>query len=221
MEISLSRNAFVISCDQTRFNLFRNIFDYYHLPQPQLFDACRVRDGRVGCSLSHYCLYKLAWLANMDYLIVYEDDILPRNNALEHFEEAVKYIPSDWKFLKLEDVFFDKFKNKKIINDYWFTGINTGRGSGTGAYIIRRTALTEVIRLCESAQFNPNIPIDFIHQYIKGGFYILNNLMFLQHNLHKCASLHGDAMFRGEKLLVDYPDKSAFTIPQKFMKAAY
>jgi GR25 family glycosyltransferase involved in LPS biosynthesis len=221
MDISLSRNAFVISCNQTKLNLFRNIFDYYKLPQPHLFDACLAYDGRLGCLLSHYFLYKLAYMTNMDYLIVYEDDILPRNDALKHFEAAIKHVPDDWKFLKLEDVFFNKFKNKTIINEYWFTGTNAIKGSGTGAYIIRRNALMEMIRLCESYRFDPRVPIDLLHQYIKGGFYILNDLMFLQHNLHNQSTLHGKMMFKNNNLLVDYLDKSAFTIPQKFMKAAY
>lgn len=213
MEISLDKNAFVITGDEDRYNLFVKIFNKYNLPIPKRFNACRsyIDRGITGCTHSHYSIYKIAETYDLPYVIVFEDDAFPRENIVEYFKNAVDNAPEDWKFLKIEDVFFNKYIDKRPYNDYWFSGKMPIRGSGSAAYIVSANGYKKIINEIEKFQFNKKFPIDLIFQYTlmhkRDGYYISNVPMFLQHNLHNKKLIHPKSNFKNDsKIVLGDPD---------------
>lgn len=211
MEITLDKNAFVITCNEKRYEMFVKIFNYYNIPLPIKFWGCqakfnykvssirrlKVERGHCGCLFSHYSLYKIAQALDLPYLIVFEDDAFPRKNILEYFDKSIKNLPENWNFLKLEDTHFDEYVVKKFYNDYWFSGVNLRRGSGTGAYIIKKELYQIIIDIIEhdllinssenyiDCIIRVNIELDNEFNKNNGyGHYVSTNPMFLQHNFH-------------------------------------
>lgn len=208
MKISLCKNSYVISCDKDRYDLFLKIFNYYNIPQPILFDACisAYDKGVYGCLFSHYSLYKIAQTLNLPYLIVFEDDIFPRKDIIDYFNNAIKNVPDNWSFLKIEDVFFNRYENKKYYNEYWFSGKMCGRrGSASAAYIMNRNIYEIIINEIEKSTFGLKLPIDYIFQRSLmsiDGYYISTVPMFLQHNIHNKKVIHQKNNFKNGARIV-------------------
>lgn len=184
-------NAFVITIDDKRYEMFCDIFDFYGIPIPQKFEGVKCDNGVIGCSKSHYSVVKLAKERNLPYVMIYEDDAFPRNDCLEHFFYSMENVPKDWDFLKLEDIHIEQYDITCDVNDYWFRG-KVGGGSGTGCYIIRESGYDMFIRQYDNCGFH--YPSDLIlcdlmkNPFMK--FYIQKKLCFLQHNIHGCKTMH-------------------------------
>lgn len=58
-----------------------------------------IRDGALGCTLSHFQIYKDADERGFDKIAVFEDDVLFEQDFNERFEEYYKQLPDDWGFL--------------------------------------------------------------------------------------------------------------------------
>lgn len=199
-KIILGKNSFVITGDDKRYNFFVEIFNRYNIPIPKKFLSCKTNNDRgiLGCLLSHYTLYKIAQTFKLPYLIVFEDDVIPRNNIIDYFNEAIKNVPDDWQFLKLEDTYFEDYIDKKFYNDYWFSGKHRREGSGTAAYIIKDTLYDLVINAIELYNFNKEFPIDVILrrnlEKLLNGIYVPKNIMFLQHGFHSAETISKQKM---------------------------
>ncbi|MGM9863771.1 MAG: glycosyltransferase [Lepagella sp.] len=96
-------NSFVITDGGERLNRFRELFHVAGFdPMPEPWDACMLPDNPVlGCSVSHYSLVQHALAAKLPYLIVFEDDACPCDDAKMKLEHALDNRPEDCKFLTL------------------------------------------------------------------------------------------------------------------------
>lgn len=221
--ITLEKNAFVISMNDKRLEMFKKIFKHYNIPEPILFNAATSRDGTKGCLLSHWAIYKLAETLQLPYVIVFEDDAFPRKNIIEYFNNAIECVPDDWNFLKIEDLFYYKYVDIKNVNDYWMTARSMSGGSGSAAYIVKYTAYTILSKIIEKSEFDSRrFPIDFCfmqsHISNLGGYYISRKPMFLQHNLHHAGGIHEHRMFKESDIIFPPEDDKENFEPQIFIE---
>ena len=91
------QNSFVITAGGERLNQFRELFQAAGFdPMPSVWDACMLPDNPVlGCSVSHYSLVQHALAAELPYIIVFEEDAVPCDNAKLRLEEAIDKRPKD------------------------------------------------------------------------------------------------------------------------------
>lgn len=189
-------HSFVITCDEKRYKVFRAIFDYYKLPQPTKFNACKLDHPANGCLLSHYTLMKMAQTLDLPYITVFEDDLFPRKNIIEYLERALAVIPHKaWNLLKLEDTYWDEYKNFTNLNAYWRVGTPRIGGSGTGCYIASKAFYTRYIKLCEMFDLDGiKYPADAFLNCTDirklGKNFIIDKLCFLQHSMHRQPVIH-------------------------------
>lgn len=57
--------------------------------------------GAVGCSLSHRSLYEQIAANGWRHVVVFEDDVVPVENALVHLPDALRQLPDDWELCYL------------------------------------------------------------------------------------------------------------------------
>lgn len=91
------QNSFVITAGGERLNQFRELFQAAGFdPMPSIWDACMLPDNPVlGCSVSHYSLVQHALAAELPYIVVFEEDAVPCDNAKLRLEEAIDKRPKD------------------------------------------------------------------------------------------------------------------------------
>lgn len=58
-------------------------------------------NGAMGCKMSHYNIIKLAEKLDLEYVIIFEDDILLNNNAEEIYNEVKNIELEDWDIIYL------------------------------------------------------------------------------------------------------------------------
>lgn len=124
-----------------------------------------------GCSISHTHAIKHAKENNWPFILIFEDDVVPCINCLEHFKNALSQLPKDWEVLKFEDSYkklIPEFKNipADSINNYisydslkeWFrekfpkdqrVKLNEYIGIGAGAYIMNASIFDAIIEDCD------------------------------------------------------------------------
>jgi glycosyl transferase family 25 len=86
----------------------KSIFDNYRKEHYEL------SYGAVGCSLSHFNLWKKLELDNLDSIIIFEDDAYPSFNFIELQEIINNNVPNDWDII----LFGGIYNNYKNINNY-------------------------------------------------------------------------------------------------------
>lgn len=79
---------------------------------PKLGGNNSLTPGEKGCFLSHFALWKKCVDEKLEYVAIFEDDVL-LSSELQHFFEKIKDIPSSCFILKLES-FPMKVKIKKV-----------------------------------------------------------------------------------------------------------
>lgn len=57
--------------------------------------------GHVGCSMSHRAIYEATVSNGWDRVLILEDDVVPRVEAMEELAPALAELPSDWELLYL------------------------------------------------------------------------------------------------------------------------
>jgi len=86
----------------------KSIFDNYRKEHYEL------SYGAVGCSLSHFNLWKKLEIDNLDSIIIFEDDTFPSFNFIELQQIIENYAPNDWDIILFGGI-YNKYKN---INNY-------------------------------------------------------------------------------------------------------
>lgn len=104
------------------------------------FDAIKVKDGRVGCCMSHLRIIEMAKEKDLDYVVVLEDDIeftQPKkyNEMLRDFKEFMKSNNMEYDVLLFTANIPDKINGVKKITDLIYK-VNTSL-TATG-YIVRK-----------------------------------------------------------------------------------
>ncbi len=58
-----------------------------------------IKQGRIGCLLSHYMLWQTLWHLPYDEILILEDDAFLCENFQERFLEFKKQLPDDWQYV--------------------------------------------------------------------------------------------------------------------------
>lgn len=203
MNVQFGHNTFVISINAERLKAFRAVLRERGLEQPALYEGCYCKNGVLGCTLSHYSLIKLAKTLGLPYLIVLEDDAYPRKDCKEHLDKLFEHLPDDWRILKLEDLWHEKYQVVDDSNPYWFKGISFAGGSGSAAYILHHDSYDSIINAYEF--YNFQIPADVVLNLkdLQDGFYVAKDLAFLQSNMTDSDSIHDNIKFE-DKIWQNY-----------------
>lgn len=117
--------------------------------------------GMLGCASSHYEIWKMIVKNNLDYCVIFEDDIILDKNFLYHYNEYIKSVPNNWDMILLGCVmkcnstnkfdiyehlhsllFFKKFgKNTDVTNNT----IRIKSFVGTHAYILSKKGAQKLL----------------------------------------------------------------------------
>ena len=58
-----------------------------------------IKQGRIGCLLSHYMLWKTLWHLPYEEILILEDDAFLCENFQERFLEFKKQLPDNWQYV--------------------------------------------------------------------------------------------------------------------------
>ena len=97
------------------------VLDKFYLDNPDFkLVNWQAKKGEVGCFGSHYLAWKYLVESDLDYLTIFEDDIILHDNFLEIYNQSLNNLPRNW------DVFsifidanqLDRFDRSHEINYY-------------------------------------------------------------------------------------------------------
>lgn len=105
----------------------------------------RMSAGEIGCTLSHYCLWKQVVEKNMPYLMIFEDDIYFAKCAKELLDD-LDWLPSDFDIIKIETTYEKVMLKKRIdlASSHALLQMKS-RHLGSGGYIISQQAAKKLI----------------------------------------------------------------------------
>lgn len=175
----------MISIYRKRVNFLKKVFKYYGLPFPNIFSGnLKVDNSHFNspyyCTLSHYNVIKNADEKEFPYVIIFEDDVIPKRNIMKKIELFCNEFNKNFEhetcdLLKLETCEFNevgkfqekygqKFEtyykfNKSVVANYIPT-------YGTGAYVVFKKAYGEMLKKLEGSLFGGRFfPVDSFHEY--------------------------------------------------------
>ena len=84
------QHAYVVTNGGERLEQFRRTFEAAGLsPLPKVWDACMIPgEGKLGNSVSQYSLVRMAKETDMPFLVVFEDDAVPSDDAAQALTRA-------------------------------------------------------------------------------------------------------------------------------------
>lgn len=114
-------------------------------------DRCNLTAGEVSCLLSHISLWKKAVDEHIDYIAIYEDDII-LGNSISNFLNHSDWIPKHSQVLKLEmfnDRAYMRFKRIPLHDGRYLRQLN-GMHLGAAGYILKYEAAQYLLQLVQS-----------------------------------------------------------------------
>lgn len=129
------------------------------------FNDYNMRQGMVGCALSHIKLYIQLLKSNEDFYIIFEDDIEFTNNFLEKFDKVLESLPSNWDLCYLSYHLWKKFRNDEFLSrnqpvniEKWNLrqSFNISMG-GTTAYMISKKGAIQLLNYINSVSMTNGI----------------------------------------------------------------
>lgn len=99
----------------------------------------RVRNGVVGCWLSHLLIWNMLLRKDWEFVLILEDDVTLSLDFKERFMSVYKELPADW------DLFYlggGKIPQKRISPN-----LVEGVPTGTYAYMVKKSILKQLILL--------------------------------------------------------------------------
>lgn len=106
-------------------------------------DEVDIRDGALGCALSHLNLYEDADERGFSKIAVFEDDVIFAETFTTRFEDYFEQLPEDWQFLYLGG------NNQGNLTDYSENIKRCTKTWSTHAYLIgkgHRQKISDAVR---------------------------------------------------------------------------
>ena len=95
-------HAYVVTCSDDRLSRLRSTFSAVDLPSPKVWSACCIKDdGSLGNSISQYSLVRHALESGFPFLVVFEDDATPCDDAAGKIVDAFESRSDDVLCLRL------------------------------------------------------------------------------------------------------------------------
>ena len=106
----------------------------------------KLKPGEIGCALSHVMLWKYMLKLNLEYIIVFEDDVQFDKNTLNKLNDFLNNVPSDYDICQIWHHYnFKKDRrNTTSLNKYIMNGYPQW---GTVGYIISNKGATKILNL--------------------------------------------------------------------------
>lgn len=102
-----------------------------------------IKQGRIGCLLSHYMLWKTLLYLPYEEIIIFEDDVVLEENFIEKFHEYKAQLPTDWDYVFLGHCCLPPEEyNIKISNNIISGSISP---LCTHAYMIKKSSLETLL----------------------------------------------------------------------------
>ncbi len=190
-----------ISIDTKRVDMMKTVFDYHHLPQPEIFWGSRFINfrGDENCTISHTEAVKLAKIRQYDHVIIYEDDAYPQIGANERLTNLLQSVPDDYNMILL-----GWSKSSKYVDFSKDINLLKGGVCGSHAYLINSSFYNNFLNFFyESKTVPPSlaklIPVDLAFEKMNqryGKIYILKSPVFIQHCFDKSMNQHTGYLFR-------------------------
>lgn len=120
-------NAYVVTNGGERLEQFRRTFAAVGLnPLPKIWNACMIPgEGKLGNSVSQYSLVRMAQETKMPFLVVFEDDAVPSDDAAQALTRAFNLRKPDclclslgWNYDSDPDVGDDRSKKRKVYGSH-------------------------------------------------------------------------------------------------------
>lgn len=120
-------NAYVVTNGGERLEQFKRTFETVGLsPLPKVWNACMIPgEGKLGNSVSHYSLVRMAKETDMPFLVVFEDDAVPQDGAKDALERAFENRKPDclcltlgWNYDSDPEVGNDLRKKRKVFGSH-------------------------------------------------------------------------------------------------------
>lgn len=181
----LFSHSLCLSVDDAHYALFARRFDRIFGMHPRRFDGYRLEGlcGRTNIMLGHTAIVKAAKALGWPYVIVFEDDALPRDDAAEMLPKAVAALPDEATLAFLGWV-VPVLVDRKVVND--LVARAWGRFSGAHAWLITAAGYDEF--LAKTVRINADV--DMSAGFIKHTCYLLRPL-FIQASGYDSTNWHG------------------------------
>lgn len=109
----------------------------------------KMKNGALGCAMSHITLWKKLVSSDKQYMIILEDDLTVDVQFREKLVNYIKFLPKDYDYssLAVNPViqYKSKFNKNLKINEYVKKGYPE---YGTMAYIISKKGAKKLLKLC-------------------------------------------------------------------------
>jgi len=77
------------------------LYDDVTVREPRYIHPGGLSEGELACALSHRAVYEEMVREGYQRVLVFEDDVVPRFDALGTLPEALRQLPADWELLYL------------------------------------------------------------------------------------------------------------------------
>lgn len=119
-------NAYVVTNGGERLEQFKSVFKAAGLPECKEWRACMIKgEGQMGNSVSQYSLVRHAKEANLPFLVVFEDDAVPSDDAEKEIVSAFENRKDDclcltlgWSYDSDPDAGEDKSKHRRVYGSH-------------------------------------------------------------------------------------------------------
>ena len=98
-----------------------------------------IKQGRIGCLLSHYMLWQTLWHLPYDEILILEDDAILCDNFHEKFMEFKNKLPNDWQYVFVGHCCLPLEEYQIKISDNIIT--TTHSPMCTHAYMIKKSSI--------------------------------------------------------------------------------
>jgi hypothetical protein len=98
-----------------------------------------IKQGRIGCLLSHYMLWQTLWHLPYDEILILEDDAILCDNFHEKFMEFKNKLPNDWQYVFVGHCCLPPEEYQIKISDNIIT--TTHSPMCTHAYMIKKSSI--------------------------------------------------------------------------------
>lgn len=219
----IKKYSYVLTIDDKKFNIFKDTCNSYLGFCPNRFDGVLKSNAVLSCGTGHQNMITMAKENNFPFIIVFEDDAVGRENALDKLVECIKNIPVDCDVLALGGIGYCPRRqvHLKLKDDDLYYIMYRGINWGSQAYICFRRGYDKIIK---NLRVNKIADHSIFHSY-RNNIYRLNECLFLQASCKDCFYMHGRITknttyyYHDEKLNKQtiYHDNP----PQNFVKIVY
>ena len=147
-----------INCDVTRFPAIDGML----LNKP----VNKMNNAEFGCLMSHYKILEDIIKHDGNIFLIFEDDVVFKNNFNELFEKYYNQLPNDW------DMVYISGNNLKELNKITDNIYKTQNTLALHSYFIKKETAIELKKIIEDKLFS--LPVDtlFVNYQKKGNVYV-------------------------------------------------